>query len=62
MYKPIVVFVEGAGFEPAMSYAFFAAYPRHYPFSDYSSVAFDLSAILPLYCALRFRRKVSLPQ
>ena len=39
---------------------FFAAYPRHYPFSDYSSVAFDHSAILPLYCALRFRRKVML--
>ena len=42
------MFVEGAGFEPAMSYAFFAAYPRHYLFSGYSSVAFDHSAILPL--------------
>lgn len=39
--------VEGAGVEPAMSYAFFAAYPRHYPFSGYSSVAFDHLAILP---------------
>ena len=42
------MFVEGAGFEPAMSYAFFAAYPRLYPFSGYSSVAFVHSAILPL--------------
>jgi len=24
--------VEGAGFEPAMSYAFFTAYTGHYPF------------------------------
>lgn len=27
-YAPLMVFVEGAGLEPAMSYAFFAAYPR----------------------------------
>lgn len=25
----VLLFVEGAGIEPAMSYAFFAAYPRH---------------------------------
>ena len=42
-------FVEGAGFEPAMSYTLFAAYPRHYPISGYSSVAFDHSAILPFF-------------
>ena len=55
-----VFFVEGAGFEPAMSYAFSPPIRGSYPFfSGYSSVAFDHSAILPsLSCALRFSASI----
>ena len=53
-------FVEGAGFEPAMSYAFFAAYTWHCPFSSLFQVgAFDHSAILPFpFSVLRYLRSI----
>ena len=43
----VLFFVGGAGFEPAMSYAFFAAYLRHYPFSGLFQCCLRHSAILP---------------